>query len=306
MRVILKLILLTSIVFLLFSCSNDSSEQTTEETADRTEMSSSESSIEEELAIEPKQENTNQTKEEIAPEQDTEVPDGANADRKIIYHANVEIEVTNFHSAIEQLEQQTLDTGGYIVTSNTYQAENDVQEGSITARIPQAQFESFMDSMENGEWNMIQKNISGEDVTEQYVDLESRLKSKQVVEERLLAFMEQAEKTEDLLEISNDLADVQEQIEQITGQMNYLKNKSDLATVTINVREHRVDIIQDEDLNTWQKTTEQLKKSMNFLLKSSSGLIVFFIGNLPVLALIAIIASVGYYIWRRKKQTSNK
>ncbi|NBJ71147.1 MULTISPECIES: DUF4349 domain-containing protein [Clostridia] len=74
------------------------------------------------------------------------------------------------------------------------------------------------------------------------MDLESWLHSKKVVEKRLLAFIEQAAKTEDLLNISADLAKVQEEIEQITGRMNYLQNKADLATVHIEVRENDVSL----------------------------------------------------------------
>lgn len=68
------------------------------------------------------------------------------------------------------------------------------------------------------------------------------------MEKRLISFMEQADKTENLLDISADLADVQEEIEQNTGRMNYLKNKADLATVTIKRRKNHTGIKSEVDL----------------------------------------------------------
>src|SRR5690606_12068557 len=125
----------------------------------------------------------------------------------------------------------------------------------ITVRIPQDQFREFIQLVEDGSSKVLESSISGQDVTEEYVDLESRLKSKRVVEERLLAFMEKAEKTEDLLTISNDLAIVQEDIEEVLGRMKYLENRTNLATVTIHIQENNVTLstINNEELNTWEQ-----------------------------------------------------
>ncbi len=116
--------------------------------------------------------------------------------------------------------------------------------------------------------------------------------------------MEQAEKTEDLLNISEDLAKVQEEIEQITGRMNYLQNKVDLATVTIHMEEKNVTISSEDDLNTWEKTKQQFMKSINFLLSALSGLFVFIIGNLPVLIILGIASAAA--IWLIRKRMRNK
>ncbi|CQR48320.1 hypothetical protein BN1058_02687 [Paraliobacillus sp. PM-2] len=303
----LGLMLVLLLMFILFGCSsNDKMESTSQGANDSTEMMTEDSSIGEELPSNSEDEAANQSNERVEQKGNEAIPEGAKADRKIIYHANLDLEVTDFQGAMDQLEKEINGTGGYIVTSESYQVDNEQKEGTITARIPQEQFDSFIRLVETGDMKVLQKSVSGEDVTEQYVDLESRLKSKQVVEERLLSFMEKAEKTEDLLKISNDLAEVQEEIEQITGRMNYLENKSDLATVTMHIRENRVDIVKDEDLNTWEKVKEQLKKSINFLLSAGSGLIVFLVGNLPVLLIITIAVGFGYFVWKRQRNNRNE
>src|SRR5699024_7646021 len=127
------------------------------------------------------------------------------------------------------------------VDSNINEDEDDgSKNGHITARIPQEDFKSFIKTGEEGSSKDLDSSTSGEDVTKVYVDLKSRLNSKEVVEDRLLTFMEEADKTEDLLKISNDLAEVQEEIEALKGQINYLDDKSDLATVSIYMQEENV------------------------------------------------------------------
>src|SRR5699024_6815248 len=118
--------------------------------------------------------------------------------------------------------------------------EDGSKNGHITARIPQEDFKSFIKTVEEGSSKVLENSTSGEDVTEEYVDLESRLKSKEVVEDRLLTFMEEADKTEDLLKISNGLAEEQQEIESLKRQINDVDDKSDLATVSIYMQEKSV------------------------------------------------------------------
>ncbi|MFZ3580149.1 DUF4349 domain-containing protein [Virgibacillus sp. DJP39] len=234
--------------------------------------------------------------------------DAQQVNRKIIYTANLHILVKNFQKAVKDIQKQVSERGGYIVESNMY---GDSGEGStngqITARIPQDKFRQFIQFVEEGSSKVIQSSVSGQDVTEEYIDLESRLKSKRVVEKRLLSFMEQAKKTEDLLTISEDLATVQEEIETITGRMKYLQNKSDLATITIEIQEKNVTIsgINQDELNTWEKTKQQFLQSINFLIAAFSGIFVFLIGNLPILIVFGIIGFVALIMVKKKRKNNH-
>ncbi|MBM7571147.1 major membrane immunogen (membrane-anchored lipoprotein) [Aquibacillus albus] len=227
-------------------------------------------------------------------------------ERKIIYNAQLRVEVKNYSQALNDIQTEVNKTGGYIVQSQTYGGSSEeLQEGMIKVRIPQEQFDQFLAIVEEGSVKVIQRDINGKDVTEEYVDLESRLTSKRVVEERLLSFMEAAEETEDLLKISNDLAEVQAEIEEITGRMNYLQNRANLATVTIHIHENRVTIpnVNENELNTWEKTKQQFMESINFLLLTASGLFIFIGGNLPIIILLTIIGLITYTIYKKKKQS---
>ncbi|MEC2158495.1 DUF4349 domain-containing protein [Virgibacillus halodenitrificans] len=225
--------------------------------------------------------------------------------RKIIYTANLEIEVNSYEKALKNIQKKVEVYQGYIVESTMFEEEeNKGTSGFITVRVPQEKFREFIQLVEDGSENVLSSSISGQDVTEEYVDLESRLRSKQVVEERLLSYMKKAEKTEDLLAISKDLASVQEEIDQIKGRMKYLENKSELATITIHMTENNL-TISGEDLNTWDKTKQQLLKSLNWLLTAVSGFIIFFVGNLPIILVTVSIAAI-VLIAIRKLSKSNK
>ncbi|MGM7720187.1 DUF4349 domain-containing protein [Metabacillus sp. Hm71] len=232
------------------------------------------------------------------------------SDRMVIYTANLSIEVNSYQKTLELIQQKLASADGYIVESNSYTTgEHERIEGTITVRIPQEQFQSFLQAVEKGSTEVIDRSISGQDVTEEFVDLEARLKSKQVVEVRLLDFMKRAEKTDDLLKISSDLAAVQEEIEQIKGRMNYLNNKVDLATVTIHLVEDRVNVpgLENKELNTWEKTQEQFMNSVNFLLQACSAFIIFLVGSLPILVVLGgILFILILMIRKRRKQNEGK
>jgi hypothetical protein len=231
-------------------------------------------------------------------------------DRMVIYTANLTIRVVSFKDTLKLVKQHLTSANGYIVESNSYSnGDGESLEGMITVRIPQGTFDSFLQSVEKESTKIVDRSITGQDVTEEFVDLESRLKSKQVVEKRLLDFMEKAEKTEDLLKISTDLATVQGEIEQIKGRMNYLNNKIDMATVTIHVIEDKVNVpqLENNELNTWEKTKQQFMNSVNFLLKICSALFVFIVGSLPVIIVLGVLLFLFLIIRRirRKKPPTN-
>lgn len=228
-------------------------------------------------------------------------------DRKIIHRANLQLRVSDFAAAQSNIEEKVAEYEGYIVESNVYHDEDELSNGYITMRIPAKHFQSFLADTEKEATNVIERNVTGEDVTEQYVDLEARLTSKRVVEERLLQFLKEAEKTEDLLRISGDLAVVQEEIESLVGKKNFLENQTAYSTVEIGLFEERVILpeVGTKGFDTWDKTKKQFFTSINFLLAFGSGLIVFFIGNIPIL-LILIGVGVGVYLVMRSKMKNHR
>ena len=245
------------------------------------------------------------SKAEDQPGQET---NESSAQRMVIYNAEMDIRVKNFEDARDALEEKARRYNGYIVQSDSTRYDDVQQSGTMTFRIPQEHFQAFLTDAEGLSVQVNNRRVSGQDVTEEYVDLESRLKSKRAVEARLLEFMEGAQKTEDLLKISSDLAEVQEQIEQIAGKKKFLENQTALSTVTISLQENEVTVpkIDNQNLNTWQKIKKQFADNINILLAAGSGIIVFLIGNLPILLIVgAVITTVIYFVRKKALRGQN-
>lgn len=228
--------------------------------------------------------------------------------RMIIHQAQLQVNVKDLETAQANITKKVEEYGGYIVESNVYQVDEETNSGKMVVRIPEKHFQTFLKDTEGEVAEILESNVTGQDVTEQYVDLESRVKSKRAVEERLLEFMGNAQKTEDLLKISGDLAKVQEEIEVMVGKMNYLENQTSFSTVELAMFENRVVVpaIESKELNTWEKTKKQFATSTNALLAAGSAFIVFFIGNLPVLLILAAIGVVVYFIIKRRLRDEQK
>ncbi|WP_342599946.1 DUF4349 domain-containing protein [Psychrobacillus sp. FSL H8-0483] len=288
MKKIIYCLLVSSVFLLLTACSASDEESKMEVAND-----SANYSVEEEKST-----------VDVEGETSAEAPSEVNTERMIIHKAIIRTNVKELAKAQSNIEQKVKKYGGYIVESNVYQEDDQRSSGNIIVRIPEKHFETFLSDAEEEASKVLERNVTGQDVTEQYVDLASRIKSKRVVEERLLAFMSTAEKTEDLLKISSDLAKVQEEIEVTVGKMKYLENQTSFATIELTMYENRVIVpgLDSEDLNTWEKTKKQFVTSMNGLLAAGSAIIVFVIGNMPVLIILGVISSTVYWIIKRRKR----
>ena len=301
-----RMVMIISFILLLAGCSGGMSQEESKMSADR-DMNSAEMDnvSNEEIGLSKGENNAADAGEESkAGNQASQEMDEAAAQRMVIYNAELDIRVENFEKARNALEQKAQAYNGYIVQSNSNRYDGEQQSGTMTFRIPQEHFHAFLNDAEGLSVQVNNRHVNGQDVTEEYVDLESRLKSKKAVEARLLEFMNQAQKTEDLLKISSDLADVQEQIEQIAGRKKFLENQTALSTVTISLQENEVAIpkIDNDNLNTWQKIKKQFADNINILLAAGSGIIVFLVGNLPILVIVgAIVAAIIYFVRKKTK-----
>lgn len=251
---------------------------------------------------------TQQTSESISAEKEGDPPkkkeeNERKTERLIIHNADLRLEVKNLEKTHVKLEERVERLGGYIVESNVYSESEGFLNGMIVARIPEESFQKFLAEAEGTAAKVLERSVKGEDVTEEYVDLESRLKSKRTVEARLLDFMKKAEKTEDLLRISTDLARVQEEIETIMGRMKFLDNQVAYGAVTINTFEEKVIVpnIDKDELNTWEKTKKQFAGSINFLLGALSTILIFIFGNLPLLIILGAAFLIGFRFIKKKK-----
>ena len=160
--------------------------------------------------------------------------------RKLIRNVDMSVETEQFDSLMKKIPEKVEELGGYtenLSTSGTMLSnENKRKQGSIVARIPADQLDSFVEEVE-GFSNVYRKNEWVEDVTLQYVDAESRKKSLEIELERLLELMGQAENIESVIAIETRLSEIRYELETYGSQLRVFDNLIEYSTVTINIEE---------------------------------------------------------------------
>jgi len=230
----------------------------------------------------------------IAQEATSYATDAAESDlgtveRKVIRTAYLSIEVGNFDEASSEVESAIEALGGFIADSSAYTTDRGKKRGTITARVPEEMFSEAIARLEKV-GRVESKRISGQDVTEEYIDLEARLNNSRRTEGRLLDILEKAEKVEDILRVEKELARVREEIERLTGRMRYLDDRIDLSTVT-------VELYEPEPITQSWGLRDAIRRSIMGFIGSTNSMIVFVGSTLPV----AIVLMVLYSLFRRRK-----
>lgn len=170
--------------------------------------------------------------------------------QRIIQTADYRIEIVpgEFDEKYAQISDIAVKYGGYVVSGDSRRGNDELKSGSVTIRVANTgdnftRAQADVDSL----GNVTSKKISGQDVTEEYVDLESRLRNAEAQEAQYLALMQRAQTIDEILMVQSRLADVQSQIEQIKGRMNYMEGRTDFATITIALRESGSDEAPEDD-----------------------------------------------------------
>lgn len=223
-------------------------------------------------------------------------------DRKIVYKANIAMEVENYGDAQSEIKNKALLAGGYIVQFSENRTPYE-QSGTLTVKVPSNGFTGFITALEQMKPKSIQQNIQGQDVTEEFVDLTSRLKSKQVMEARLLDFLGKSTKTDELISFSNELGRVQEEIEKIKGRMTYLEQNVAFSTVEIRLYQKLEGAKkQKEPADSFGgQIKHAASASASVMLEVLQALLLFLAGALPVLTVLAI-AGTPVLWWLRKRR----
>ncbi len=159
------------------------------------------------------------------------------SNRKIIKNADVRLLVKDTDVAIDRSTQVISDLGGYIISSRVWYQDyfgNNLKYATITIGIPVDQFEKALLRFRGLAIRVLDENATGEDVTDQYVDLQSQLENLEATRARILEFLKDAQNVDEALRINQQLSDIENQIEQIKGRMNYLADRSSFSTITVN------------------------------------------------------------------------
>lgn len=217
---------------------------------------------------------------------------GETAVRHVIRNGSIELTVSDAREIISEIQSMAEDAGGMISSSNVYEMREGQYGANLTLRIPENNFSRIMNELETlGKARNIQ--TGSDDVTMQYIDLESRLTNQKSQEERLVEILEMAETVEDVLEIERELNRVRGEIESMSAQLNRLEDLVSFATIHVNLREETIpkgEVTTGPFDNLGSRVIETFTGSINFILNATSILIIAFSAILPVLIILAAIS----------------
>jgi len=165
----------------------------------------------------------------------------AAADRKIIRNADITIEVASPTDAQHRVTSIAESHGGFVVTSEAKQREDNdparrTLDFKLVVRVPSNQFGAAFDEIKGLAGNTPEEHVASQDVTEDFIDLEARIKTQKALEIQFLEIMRQANKVEDALEVQRQIAEVRNEIEKLEGRKRFLENRSTLSTIAVNIQ----------------------------------------------------------------------
>ena len=231
-------------------------------------------------------------------------------DRKVIRQASLQLHASDTRATFDEIVRLTESVGGFVANANVFpfEGEDAQPDVSMTLRIPAGQLTSVMTTIKGSVDEVVAESQSAQDVTEQFVDLEARLRNLEALEVELRALLEDVRKQPDadpvkLLTVFNELFSVRGQIEQIQGQINYLSDLTAMATLDVQVSQTPIDIpIVASAWAPAKAAKDALRSLVTALQGIANWAISFALFTLPVLLLtLGIPATLGFFVYRRIK-----
>ncbi|MCF7568725.1 DUF4349 domain-containing protein [Sabulilitoribacter arenilitoris] len=214
--------------------------------------------------------------------------------QQIIKESYLHFETQNLDKTYNQIKQFIIQNKGFIQDDQSNKSYSRITR-SLTIRIPINNFQKTIDSISNRVEFFDTKRVSSKDVTEEFIDLEARLKAKQTLEKRYLELLSKAKNVKEILEIEKELSKIREEIEAKQGRLKYLTNKVALSTLNIEFYKHTAES---------RVTISYGTKMWNAIKSGFNGLSMFFIGILHIWPFIIILIILFFLIkkWLKKKK----
>lgn len=222
-------------------------------------------------------------------------------DRKIIYSAEVELAVEDFTGVPDQVVAVVKKFGAYVADSQLAGSSGENRRGTWKIRVPVARFDEFVNAAK-GLGEVIKVGTSSRDVSEEYYDVDARIRNKTKEEERLLKLLEERPgKLEDVIAIERELSRVREELERMQGRMRVLADLTSLTTVDLSILEIR-DYRPPQAPTLATRIRRTFSDSLDSLQSASEAVLLAAVASGPWLPLAAIVISPAYWFVRRRRR----
>ena len=227
------------------------------------------------------------------------VPAALDTTRALILTASIAMRAQDPWGAADRAQAVATSIGGDVM-SMSQSGKGDDRSASLVLRVPAERFNDALRQLRAlNDVEVLSSSVDSKDVTEQFVDLEARLRAKQAEEQRYLALLARAERIEDILRIDQALAQVRTQIEQLTGQVNSIKTRTTFSTISLSVSPLGV-LPSDPKVYDPTRTVERAIAALGVMLRLAADFAIWILvfGWIPLL-----ILAVAFAMQRMRKPT---
>lgn len=191
--------------------------------------------------------------------------------------------------------------GGYVISAHRSGVSEDARQGAFTMRVPTKRFDSALDRLQSITNAKVEGlDVSSEDVTQEFVDVRSRLRHDRAVEERLMLLLARAQGVSEVLAVQSRLDSVQQRIEVARGRMQYLEKMTTMSTIEVTISApSKVSAKSSERVNHGVIVSALIQAKTDFV-RNAAAIIVWVSGLLPVLILLTASGLIGRRWWKQK------
>jgi hypothetical protein len=240
-----------------------------------------------------------------AANQTSDIPAAQPQERLIIRTGDLSIVVTDTEEAIAQITAMVEANGGWVVSSSLYQYSETAKTGDVTVRVPSDGYNSALEAIKGMALEVTHESSSGQDVTDEYVDLSSRLANLEATAARVRTFLDESKNVEEALAVNQELSRLEGEIEVIKGRMQYLSQSASFSTISVHLTPDEAS--QPIEVAGW-RPSGVAKDAVEALITALQGIanfaIWFVIFILPVLLIIGIPIwlVIRFFVRRRRRR----
>lgn len=225
-------------------------------------------------------------------------------DQKLIYTYEYTVETKEFDAFYKKVNDKTTQLGGYVERSDTdgNAVDSSNRYSYLVLRIPAEKMQQML-SLLDSDANITYQSCQSENVTLQYVDMESHVKALRTEQEALLKLMEKADKLKDIIALQNQLTQVRYEIESYESQLRMYDNKVDYSTLHLNITEvDRTTNVKSTETSFFDEISSGFSDNVYALGLWLRSLAVWLISSLPILVPLAVIVAALFFFIRRKSK----
>lgn len=228
-------------------------------------------------------------------------------DRLIIRNGSMTIIVKDVPGAVSQISDIANGVGGLVMRTDS-RNQGDSLIATVVIKIPAEAFDSVMAQLRKLAVKVDADSSSSQDVTEEYVDLDARLKVYEATEQQLLKFLERTQNVDESLKVYRELNNVRSQIESLKGRMNYLKKSAAMSNITISLRPEPKDkpIVEENGFDPLRIVRSALRALVDAIETLAVLSIYAVIWLLPVLLILGVVFIIVRAVWRRLRRSRAK